>query len=76
LFDQQDKSYRASVLGSAPRVAVEAGVVTGWEKYLGENSAFIGMSSFGASAPINELYQHFGITSDATVVAAKVLINV
>ncbi len=75
LFDQQDAAYRASVLGSAPRVAVEAGVVTGWEKYLGDNSAFIGMSSFGASAPIGALYAHFGITADATAAAAKALLN-
>ncbi|NOX74660.1 MAG: transketolase [Alphaproteobacteria bacterium] len=75
LFDQQDAAYRASVLGTAPRVGIEAGVVTGWEKYLGDNSAFIGMSSFGASAPIKELYEHFGITADATAAAAKSLLK-
>jgi transketolase len=75
LFDQQDATYRNYVLGTAPRVAVEAGVVTGWEKYLGENSAFIGMNSFGASAPADELYAHFGITAKATVAAAQALLN-
>ncbi len=75
LFDQQDATYRAAVLGTASRVGVEAGVVTGWEKYLGENSAFIGMSSFGASAPIKQLYEHFGITADATAAAAKSLLT-
>lgn len=75
LFDAQDAAYRRAVLGTAPRVAVEAGVVTGWEKYLGENSAFIGMSSFGASAPIDALYEHFGITSTATVSAARGLLT-
>jgi len=74
LFDKQDAGYRASVLGSAPRVAIEAGVVTGWEKYLGDNSAFIGMTGFGASAPIKELYEHFGITAEATATAARGLL--
>jgi len=75
LFDQQNADYRKSVLGTAPRVAVEAGVVTGWEKYLGENGAFVGMSSFGASAPIEDLYPHFGITAKTTVTAVRGLLN-
>ncbi len=75
LFDAQDAAYRASVLGRAPRVGVEAGVVTCWEKYLGENSAFVGMSSFGASAPFEALYDHFGITAAATAAAAKSLLK-
>jgi transketolase len=73
LFDKQDAAYRASVLGTAPRVGVEALIVTGWEKYLGDNSAFIGMTGFGASAPADELYAHFGITADAVAAAAKSL---
>ena len=72
LFDEQDEAYRTSVLGSAPRVAVEAGVTFGWERYVGDGGAVIGMSSFGASAPAGELYAHFGITSDAVVDAIKV----
>jgi len=75
LFDQQDAAYHASVLGTAPRVGVEAAIVTGWEKYLGDNSAFVGMTGFGASAPAEELYEHFGITADATVAAAKKLLK-
>lgn len=71
LFDEQDESYRQSVLGNAPRVAVEAGITIGWERYVGDNGAIIGMSSFGASAPAGELYKHFGITSDAVVGAVK-----
>jgi len=71
LFDEQDESYRQSVLGSAPRVAVEAGITLGWERYVGDNGAIIGMNSFGASAPAGELYKHFGITSDAVVGAVK-----
>jgi len=74
LFDEQDAAYRASVLGTAPRVAIEAGIRMGWDVYLGERSAFIGMTGFGASAPAEKLYEHFGITVDATVAAAKKLL--
>lgn len=72
-FDAQDEAYRNEVLppGVAARVAVEAGIVQGWEKYLGACGAFIGMSSFGASAPYQELYEHFGITENNVVAAAK-----
>ncbi|HAX91462.1 MAG TPA: transketolase [Rhodospirillaceae bacterium] len=73
LFDKQDVAYRASVLGTAPRIAIEAGIQMCWDKYLGEKSAFIGMSGFGASAPAEDLYKHFGITAEATVQAAKKL---
>ena len=73
LFDTQNESYRSQVLGSAPRVGVEAAVRYGWDKWLGEQGAFVGMSSFGASAPIGDLYAHFGITSDAVAGAAKTL---
>ena len=70
-FDSQDDAYRASVLGPPPRVAVEAAVQLGWEKYIGETGAFIGMRGFGASAPADALYEHFGITADAIVDAVK-----
>ncbi len=73
-FAQQDDTYRDTVLGTAPRVGVEAAVQQGWEQLLGCNSAFIGMSSFGASAPAGELYEHFGITAEAVADAAKKLI--
>ncbi|HFC04778.1 MAG TPA: transketolase [Rhizobiales bacterium] len=73
LFEAQDAAYRQEVLGNAPRVAVEAAVRMGWDRYLGENGIFIGMSSFGASAPFKELYKKFGITVDAVVEAAKSL---
>jgi len=73
-FAQQDATYRDTVLGTAPRVGVEAAVQQGWDALLGCNSAFVGMSSFGASAPANELYEHFGITADAVADAAKKLI--
>ena len=64
LFDQQDDAWRASVLGAGTvRVAVEAGVKFGWERYIGLDGGFVGMNSFGASAPAPDLYEHFGITA-------------
>ncbi len=71
LFSAQDEAYRAEVLGGALRVGIEAGVGFGWERWLGPDGVFIGMSSFGASAPFEELYKHFGITPDAIVAAVK-----
>ena len=71
LFGQQDESYRAAVLGTALRVGVEAGVSMGWDRWLGPDGIFIGMSSFGASGPFQDLYKHFGITPDAIVAAVK-----
>ncbi len=73
LFDAQDPEYRASVLGNAPRVAIEAGIRMGWDAYLGEKDVFIGISGFGASAPADVLYNHFGITAEAVVEAVKKL---
>jgi transketolase len=71
LFDEQDDDYRASVLGPGTvRVAVEAAVRLGWDRYLGEHGRFVGMSSFGASAPAANLYEHFGITPAAVADAA------
>jgi len=75
LFEAQDAAYRSEVLGTAPRIAVEAAVRMGWDRYLGDNGVFIGMSSFGASAPFKELYKKFGITVEAVVDAAKALQN-
>ncbi len=74
LFDAQNKEYKASVLGNAPRVSVEAASSYGWERYVGENGKIIGIDSFGASGPAGELYKHFGITKDAVVNAVKDLI--
>jgi transketolase len=70
LFARQPDAYRAEVLGSAKaRVAVEAGIEMSWNKLLGDKGRFVGMSSFGASGPIDALYAHFGITSKAVVEA-------
>jgi transketolase len=71
LFDAQDDNYRSSVLGDAPRIVVEAAVRLGWDRYLRANDAFVGMKSFGESAPAPDVYKHFGITVDAVVAAAK-----
>ena len=72
LFEKQDAAYQASVIGRGTvRVAVEAAIKQGWERFIGEDGAFIGMTGFGASAPAEVLYEKFGITSDAIVAAAK-----
>ena len=72
VFDRQDAAYRASVLPLAcrRRIAVEAGVRDFWRKYVGLDGAVIGIDSYGASAPAEQLYVHFGITVDAIVEAA------
>jgi transketolase len=71
LFDKQDAAYQASVIGKAPvRVAVEAGIRMGWERFIGETGKFVGMKSFGASAPFERLYKEFGITAEAVAEAA------
>jgi transketolase len=53
------------------RVAVEAGVAFGWERWIGSGGAMVGMTAYGASAPAEQLYRHFGITTAAVVSAAK-----
>jgi transketolase len=70
-FEAQEPGYRDAVIGTAPRIAIEAAVGFGWDKWIGGSGRFIGMSSFGASAPAGDLYKHFGITSDAVIEAAK-----
>jgi transketolase len=74
LFAQEAAEYRAAVLGETPRVGVEAAVGLGWERWLGTRSAFVGMSGFGASAPVEALYPHFGITAEAVAAAARSLL--
>jgi len=72
LFDAQPKAYQAKVIGKAPvRIAVEAAVKLGWERFIGDDGIFVGMKGFGASAPYEKLYEGFGITADAVVEAAK-----
>ena len=74
LFEAQPEAYRTAVLGSAPRVAVEAAVQFGWERWLGPRGAFIGMTGFGASAPGEALFPHFGITPEKVAQAARSLL--
>ncbi len=72
LFFQQDSKYQASVIGRGTvRVAVEAAIQQGWERFIGEDGGFVGMTGFGASAPAEVLYDKFGITTDAVVAAVK-----
>ena len=73
LFDEQPEEYKESVLPKAVRnrVAVEALSEFGWGKYIGLDGKFVGMRSFGASAPAGQLFPHFGITVDAVVDAVK-----
>ncbi len=75
LFEKQPQSYKDSVLPPKvkARIAIEAGIELGWHKYIGDKGIFIGMSSFGASAPAKVCFEKFGITSDAVIKAAKKL---
>jgi len=71
LFAEQPEAYQKAVLGDGLRIGVEAMVRFGWDRWIGEKGLFIGMPGFGESAPYQELYQHFGITAEAIVKAAK-----
>ncbi len=74
LFEAQDTAYQRETLGGTlPKIAIEAAVRFGWDRWIGSEGQFIGMSSFGASAPYKELYAHFGITSAAVVTAVNTL---
>ena len=74
LFEKQSAEYQQQVLGDTPRIAVEAATRFGWDKWLGNNDVFIGMPGFGASAPAEKLYQHFGITTANIVASADTLL--
>lgn len=75
-FDKQDAAYRESVLPKAvtARVAVEAGIADYWYKYVGLNGAIVGMTTFGESAPAEQLFEEFGFTVDNVVAKAKALL--
>ena len=71
LFEKQSKAYKAKVLGTEKiRVVVEAGLRMGWDRFIGTEGKFIGMTGFGASGPAEQLYEKFGITAKAVVKAA------
>ena len=74
LFERQPDDYRASVLGDAPRIACEAASGFGWTRWTGDGGGFVGMKSFGASAPAPHLYEHFGVTAAAVADAARTVI--
>jgi transketolase len=71
LFRKAPLHYQQEVLGTAPCVAVEAGVRQGWDEWIGRGGEFVGMASFGASAPANQLFEHFGITVENVAAAAR-----
>ena len=75
LFEQQPLSYRKEVLGSKPRIAIEAASAFGWDRYVGENGRIIAMEGFGASGPADKLYEHFGITANAIVQNVKEMLK-
>jgi transketolase len=78
LFEKQDKEYRDWVIppNVKARVGIEAAVELGWHKWLGDKGVFIGMSSFGASAPGKVCFQKFGITAENVINAAKSLLGI
>ncbi len=72
LFARQSAEYQASIIGQAPaRVAVEAAIGMGWQRFIGVDGIFVGMHSFGASAPAADLYEHFAITAASVADAAR-----
>ncbi len=72
LFAAEEPGYQLEILGGAlPKVAIEAGVRFGWDRWIGPDGGFVGMSSFGASAPYQKLYQHFRITPEAAAAAIR-----
>ena len=72
LFEEQSEQYRESVLGPGTvKIAIEAAVRQGWDRYIGADGGFIGMHSFGASGPAKDVYRHFHITPEAAAEAAK-----
>jgi transketolase len=77
IFDEQSAVYRESVLPSAVknRLAIEAASPLGWERYIGQSGDMIGMTTFGASAPVDDVMKHFGFTADNVVTRAKELLK-
>ncbi len=77
LFEQQDASYRESVLPRSVtrRVSIEAGVTMGWDRYVGSDGVTIGLNHYGGSAPYEVLYREFGLTPEAVLKAARDLLS-
>ncbi|PPR16949.1 MAG: Transketolase 1 [Alphaproteobacteria bacterium MarineAlpha9_Bin3] len=74
-FYKQDKSYKDNIINSIPKIVIEAGIRQSWDYILNENDIFIGMSSFGASAPAKDLYEYFSITEEKVISSAKSILN-
>ena len=76
LFDKQSKEYKEKILEkNSLKISIEASSIFGWEKYIGQNGSSVGMKSFGKSAPIKDLYNHFNLTSDNVVKLAKKMLG-
>ncbi|MEN9061426.1 transketolase-like TK C-terminal-containing protein [Ponticoccus litoralis] len=75
LFDEQDAAYQSDVLGTAPRVGVEAAMAFGWQRWLDRGDAFVGMTGFGASDRTEALYRHFGVTAERIAKEARGLLG-
>ncbi len=72
LFEKQSKSYKDKVLGTEKiRIGIEAALRNNWDRFIGHDGIFVGMTGFGASGPIEKLYPHFGITAKAVLQAVK-----
>ena len=76
LFERQDEAYRDEVLTpGTPKVVVEAGIRQGWDRWVGNDAAFITIERFGASAPYGVLFEKYGITAERVVAEAQRLLS-
>jgi transketolase len=72
LFERQSAKYKSAIIGASKvNVAIEAGIRQGWDRFIGNDGIFIGMTGFGASGPYEKLYEHFGITAEAAAKAVE-----
>ena len=74
-FYLQSEKYKADIINTTPKIVIEAGVRQSWDYILNKNDIFIGMSSFGASAPAKDLYKHFSITENKVMSSVKLILN-
>ena len=74
-FYIQDKKYKDEVIGNLPKVIVEAGVRQSWDHLMSSEDVFIGMSSFGSSAPAKDLYKKFKITKEEIIKSVKIILD-
>ena len=76
LFDKQSKEYKEKILEEdSVKISIEASGIFGWEKYIGKKGCSLGINTFGKSAPIKDLYEHFNITSKNVVELAKKMLG-